>query len=92
MSHCNHSRGFTTHQNAPGRLIGSWLFFLREGVAITPQVKEHIWTALTSLASAPIAERTLTGLAVLLQSNDLKQALRPYLCGRCPWPFARRRA
>lgn len=53
----------------------------REGVPITPQVKEHIWTALTSLASAPVEERTLTGLCVLLQSNDLKQALRPYCLG-----------
>jgi type IV secretion system protein TrbE len=54
---------------------------IRESVTITPQVKEHLWTALTSLASAPIGERTLTGLAVLLQSNDLKQALGPYLVG-----------
>ncbi|MGE0294244.1 MAG: conjugal transfer protein TrbE [Hyphomonadaceae bacterium] len=53
----------------------------REGVAITPEVKEHVWTALTSLASAPVEERTITGLAVLLQSNDLKQALRPYCVG-----------
>ena len=53
----------------------------RETIAITPDVKEHIWTALTSLASAPIEERTITGLAVLLQSNDLKQALRPYCIG-----------
>jgi type IV secretion system protein VirB4 len=44
-------------------------------------VKEHIWTALTSLASAPVEERTITGLAVLLQSNDIKQALRPYCVG-----------
>lgn len=54
---------------------------IREGVPITPEVKEHIWTALTSLASAPIEERTITGLCVLLQSNDLKQALRPYCIG-----------
>ncbi|KRW97253.1 MAG: conjugal transfer protein TrbE [Xanthobacteraceae bacterium] len=54
---------------------------MREGIAITPEVKEHIWTALTSLASAPAEERTITGLAVLLQSNDLKQALRPYCVG-----------
>ncbi|MEX3014002.1 conjugal transfer protein TrbE [Gymnodinialimonas hymeniacidonis] len=53
----------------------------REGIAITPEVKEHLWAALTSLASAPIGERTFTGLAVLLQSNDLKQALRPYCLG-----------
>ncbi len=54
---------------------------MREGVEITPEVKEHLWTALTSLASAPVEERTITGLAVLLQSNDLKQALRPYCVG-----------
>ena len=54
---------------------------LREGVPITPDVKEHLWSALTSLASAPVNERTITGLAVLLQSNDLKQALRPYCVG-----------
>ncbi|MDQ0512378.1 conjugal transfer protein TrbE [Ancylobacter amanitiformis] len=60
-----------------------WLnaILTREGVHITPQVKEHIWTALTSLASAPVEERTLTGLCVLLPSNDLKQALRPYCLG-----------
>lgn len=62
---------------------GDWIVAIltREGVAITPEVKEHIWTALTSLASAPIEERTITGLCVLLQSNDLKQALRPYCIG-----------
>ncbi len=54
---------------------------MREGMTITPEVKEHIWTALTSLASAPAGERTITGLCVLLQSNDLKQALRPYCIG-----------
>ncbi|MER9950363.1 conjugal transfer protein TrbE [Mesorhizobium sp. M0047] len=53
----------------------------REGVTITPEVKEHLWTALSSLASAPVEERTITGLVVLLQSNDLKQALRPYCVG-----------
>ncbi|WP_117191441.1 conjugal transfer protein TrbE [Rhizobium terrae] len=54
---------------------------MRERMQITPEVKELIWTALSSLASAPLAERTMTGLSVLLQSNDLKQALRPYCVG-----------
>jgi type IV secretion/conjugal transfer VirB4 family ATPase len=54
---------------------------MREGVPATPEAKEHIWTALTSLASAPVEERTITGLSVLLQSNDLKQALRPFCVG-----------
>ncbi|AWC23628.1 conjugal transfer protein TrbE [Aminobacter sp. DSM 101952] len=54
---------------------------VRESVPITPEIKEHLWSALTSLASAPVHERTITGLNVLLQSNDLKQALRPYCVG-----------
>ncbi|OYV41332.1 MAG: conjugal transfer protein TrbE [Rhodospirillales bacterium 20-64-7] len=58
----------------------------REKITITPEAKEHIWTALSSLASAPVPERTLTGLSVLLQSNALKQALRPYCIGG---PFGR---
>lgn len=49
-----------------------------EGVAIDPDVKDAVWTALTSLSAAPKAERTMTGLSVLLQSNRLKQALAPY--------------
>jgi type IV secretion/conjugal transfer VirB4 family ATPase len=52
-----------------------------ESVTIDPTAKEHIWTALNSLASAPISERTLTGLTVLTQSTALKQALRPYCLG-----------
>ena len=55
-----------------------------EGVNVDPAAKEHLWSALTSLASAPPSERTLTGLAVLLQSQELKQALSPYLVGG-PW-------
>jgi type IV secretion system protein TrbE len=50
----------------------------RETIVITPEAKDHLWSALTSLASAPTAERTLTGLSVLLQSQALKRALQPY--------------
>ncbi|WBO24332.1 conjugal transfer protein TrbE [Sphingomonas abietis] len=52
--------------------------FAHEGVAVTPEVKEALWSALTSLASAPPRERTLTGLSMLLQSNALKAALMPW--------------
>jgi type IV secretion system protein TrbE len=58
----------------------------KEGVRIDPTAKEHIWSALSSLASSPPSERTITGLAVLLQSSDLKQALKPYCVGG---PFGR---
>jgi type IV secretion system protein VirB4 len=50
----------------------------RETIVITPESKDHIWSALTSLASAPQSERTLTGLSVLLQSQTLKRGLQPY--------------
>lgn len=49
-----------------------------EKVVVTPEVKEAVWSALTSLASAPIEERTLTGLSLLLQSMALRSALAPY--------------
>ncbi len=49
-----------------------------EGVAVDPDVKETVWSAINSLETAPIKERTLTGLSILLQSNKLKQALQPY--------------
>lgn len=49
-----------------------------EHVEIVPDVKDAVWSALTSLASAPREERTLTGFSTLLQSNRLRQALQPY--------------
>jgi type IV secretion/conjugal transfer VirB4 family ATPase len=57
-----------------------WIVALlaHEKVIVTPEVKESIWSALNSLSSAPVEERTLTGLALLLQSNALRTALRAY--------------
>jgi len=49
-----------------------------EKIAVTPDIKETIWSALTSIASAPAPERTLTGLSLLLQSNALRSALLSY--------------
>ncbi|MER8369924.1 conjugal transfer protein TrbE [Mesorhizobium sp. M1378] len=71
------------HHTPERAWAADWLvdILLREGVTITPQVKEHLWSALTSLASAPVQERTVTGLSVLLQSSPLKQALGPYCIG-----------
>jgi type IV secretion/conjugal transfer VirB4 family ATPase len=58
----------------------------REKIDMTPEAKDHLWSALSSLASAPVSERTLTGLSVLLQSQSLKRALQPYCLGG---PFGR---
>ena len=71
------------HDTPERAWAADWLvdILIRESVEITPDVKEHLWTALTSLSSAPVAERTITGLTVLLQSSALKQALRPYCIG-----------
>jgi type IV secretion system protein TrbE len=57
-----------------------WLGALleHEKVVVAPEVKDAVWSALGSLASAPAQERTLTGLSLLLQSNALKSALLPY--------------
>ena len=57
-----------------------WLLGLlvNEGVEATPDIKDALWAALNSLAVAPEEERTLTGLSVLLSSNALKSALRPF--------------
>jgi len=57
-----------------GRLV-------QEGVAVGPPEKAAVWSALDSLASAPVEQRTMTGLSVLLQSNALRQALQPYVLG-----------
>lgn len=57
-----------------------WLAALvaHERLLVTPDIKEAIWAALNNLASAPPAERTLTGLSLLLPSNQLRSALGAY--------------
>jgi type IV secretion system protein VirB4 len=68
--------------DAPGKRAwaAEWIAALlsHERVAVTPEVKDAIWSALASLASAPPEERTLTGLALLLQSSALRTALTAY--------------
>ena len=63
-----------------------WLLGLlvNEGVAGDPATRDALWTALNSLATAPLEERTLTGLTMLLQSNVLRQALSPFTL-EGPW-------
>jgi len=68
------------HEAAERSWASEWLAGLlaQTGVAVTPEVRDMLWSALQSLASAPADERTLTGLSLLLQSNALKSALLPY--------------
>ncbi|MEQ1889365.1 MAG: conjugal transfer protein TrbE, partial [Alphaproteobacteria bacterium] len=71
------------HDAAERGWAAEWIaaILTREKIAVTPEVKEHLWSALSSLASTPVTERTLTGLSVLLQSQNLKRALQPYCIG-----------
>ena len=57
-----------------------WLAGLavKEGVEMTPDKKEALWSAIRSLASADETDRTLTGLSMLMQHDELKAALHPY--------------
>lgn len=62
------------------RFAAEWLtdILVQENIRVTPSIKEEIWTALNSLASAPVEERTLYGLTVLLQNEELRKALLPF--------------
>tara|TARA_B100000949_G_scaffold155141_1_gene136280 strand:- start:1460 stop:2512 length:1053 start_codon:yes stop_codon:yes gene_type:complete len=62
------------------RFAVDWLAGLldAEGLALTPERKARLWEAISSLASAPQAERTLTGLALLLQGETIRAALHPF--------------
>lgn len=67
-------------QAAERSWAAEWITTLlaHEAILVTPDVKDAVWSALNSLASAPAGERTLTGLALLLQSNALRTALSAY--------------
>ena len=49
-----------------------------ENIAITPTVKDEIWSALQSLAAGPRNQRTLTILTASIQDQTVKDALAPY--------------
>ena len=68
--------------SAPGRRNGSRRSSRARGVAVTPEAKEHLWSALTSLASAPVggahADRPRR---CCCNRTALKRALQPYCLG-----------
>ncbi|NBC21809.1 MAG: conjugal transfer protein TrbE [Alphaproteobacteria bacterium] len=57
-----------------------WIAGLCAGqdLTLTPELKEALWAAIQALSSAPEAERTLTGLSLMAQDQDLKAALHPF--------------
>lgn len=68
------------HEAAQRSWAVEWLGSLLEQqkLELKPEVKDALWSALLNLSSAPPEERTLTGLSLLLQSNQVKSALQPY--------------
>lgn len=60
-----------------------WLMELlkNENIEITPEIKDLLWKALTNLAETPREQRTLTGLAALVQNKAIRLALEPYRLG-----------
>jgi type IV secretion system protein VirB4 len=68
------------HEAGQRSWAAGWLVSLLEQQKLDarPEIKDALWSALLSLASAPPEERTLTGLSLLLQSSAVKAALQPY--------------
>jgi type IV secretion system protein TrbE len=60
------------------------MLLTQEGIVLAPEIKEAVWSALGSLGSAPRDERTISGLAALVQHSRLKAALEPYTLDG-PW-------
>ena len=50
----------------------------QEGVTLTPDRREALWSALGSLAGFPAEQRTLTLLTSLVQDLEIRKALRPF--------------
>ena len=65
---------------AERRWAHDWVCELLQGeqIPVISQVKAEVWTALNSLATAKQSERTLFGLTVLLQNQELRTALLPF--------------
>lgn len=57
-----------------------WVMALlaQEGVSPSPEIQERLWSALGSLAAAPVEQRHMTGLRLLVQDAALQSALLPY--------------
>jgi len=50
----------------------------QEDAQQSPELKEKLWSALNNLAAAPVEQRHLTGLRLLVQDAHLQAALAPY--------------
>lgn len=60
--------------------VSEWIhgLLINEKITVTPDIKQMVWEALTSLSHMPKHQRTITGLCALVQNNVLRQALLTY--------------
>ena len=60
--------------------VHGWLLDIMqaESLTVTPATKETLLQALTLLASRPVKQRTMTGLQMLVNDPQMKNALTPY--------------
>jgi type IV secretion system protein VirB4 len=67
-------------QDADRGWASEWIAGLvaRQSVPITPELKKEIWDALSSLASRPREQRTLTVFRAFVQNAAVKAALEPF--------------
>jgi type IV secretion system protein TrbE len=68
------------HQEAERVWAADWIADIAElaGVHITPRAREEIWATLSSMASSPRSQRTLTIFCSLVQDRQVAAALEPF--------------
>jgi len=50
----------------------------QENIIVNPRIKSEVWGTLTSLATTPPEQRTISGFIALSQNQAIRQALTPY--------------
>ena len=57
-----------------------WILMLleQENLEVTPHIKELVWDSLLQLAETSPSHRTLSTFMTMIQSQDVREAIRPY--------------
>ena len=70
-----------TIETAVGKnFANNWILTLLEleNMTITPEIKETVWRALTTLEKSPVERRTLTSFMTAVSDFDVKRAIKQY--------------
>ena len=68
------------HDDAERAWAADWIADVAApaGVTITPRMREEIWSTLSSMATSPVSQRTLTIFRSLIQDREIAGALEPF--------------